>query len=223
MEKNNVNLNNIPLEKLRFADPGRRTGDKKFDTKPMSYAKDVFRRFCKNKSSVVAAIIILLLVLFAIFVPVFCETPYSLALTDTTYLHYRNLLPKSEFLSQYGFWDGAKDKTINENQYNVYRALEVETGADLMVEVYGDMYTEGKTNYYDVRVDSYVANGMQFIDLTYDQFKDLQEWQNETGIQVSSLQLILRQLIKWVDPSSLLPSSLMQTFGMQPQRKASPR
>ena len=184
MEKNNVNLKNIPLEKLRFADPGRRAGDKKFDTKPMSYAKDVFRRFCKNKSSVVAAVIIFLLVLFAIFVPVFCETNYSLALTDTTYLYYRNLLPKSEFLSQYGFWDGAKDKTINENQYNIYRALEVETGADLMVEVYGDMYTEGKTNYYDVRVDSYVANGMQFIDLTYDQFKDVQEWQNETGIQV---------------------------------------
>ena len=44
MEKNNVNLKNIPLEKLRFADPGRRTGDRKFDTKPMSYAKDVFRR-----------------------------------------------------------------------------------------------------------------------------------------------------------------------------------
>ena len=184
MEKNNVNLKNIPLEKLRFADPGRRAGDKKFDTKPMSYAKDVFRRFCKNKSSVVAAVIIFLLVLFAILVPVFCETNYSLSLTDTTYLYYRNLLPKSELLSQYGFWDGAKDKTINENQYNVYRALEVETGADLMVEVYGDMYTEGKTNYYDVRVDSYVANGMQFIDLTYDQFKDVQEWQNETGIQV---------------------------------------
>ena len=184
MEKNNVNLRNIPLEKLRFADPGRRTGDKKFDTKPMSYAKDVFRRFCKNKSSVVAAVIIILLVLFAILVPIFCETPYSLSLTDTAYLKYRNLLPKSEYFSQYGFWDGAEDKTINENQYNIYRALEMETGSVVMVSASDPYLTdEGKT-YYDVRVDSYVANGMEFIDLTYDQFMDIQQWQKETGIQV---------------------------------------
>ncbi len=183
MEKN-INIKNIPLEKLRFADPGRRTGDKKFDTKPMSYAKDVFRRFCKNKSSVVAAIIIFLLVLFAIFVPIFCETTYSLSLTDTTYLQYRNLLPKSELLSQYGFWDGAKDKTVNENQYNIFRALEKETGSEVMVEVYGDPYKEDNRTYYDVRVDSYVANGMQFIDLSLEQFEDIQRWQNETGIQV---------------------------------------
>lgn len=184
MEKNNVNLNNIPLEKLRFADPGRRTGDKKFDTKPMSYAKDVFRRFCKNKSSVVAAIIIVILVLFAIFVPIFCETNYSLSLTDTAYLKYRNLLPKSEFFSEYGFWDGAKDKPVNADQFNIYRALEKETGSTVMTEVYTGPYEENRTTYYDVRVDSYVANGMEFIDLSYQQFMDIQKWQNETGIQV---------------------------------------
>lgn len=184
MEKNNVNLNNIPLEKLRFADPGRRTGDKKFDTKPMSYAKDVFRRFCKNKSSVVAAIIIVILVLFAIFVPIFCETTYSTSLTDTTYLKYRNLLPKSEFFSEYGFWDGGKDKSVNSDQFNIYRALEKETGATVMTEVYTEPYKENNVTYYDVRVDSYVANGMEFIDLSYQQFMDIQKWQNETGIQV---------------------------------------
>ena len=181
MEKNNIK--NIPLEKLRFADPGRRTGDKKFDTKPMSYAKDVFRRFCKNKSSVVAAVIICLLVLFSILVPIFCETNYSLALTDTTYLQYRNLLPKSEFFAQYGFWDGASDKEVNENQYNVYRALEKETGETLMVEDNGTYEDEGKT-YHKVRVDSYIGNGMQFIDLTLQEFQAIQQWQNETGIQV---------------------------------------
>ena len=182
MEKKN--MMNIPLEKLRFADPGRRTGDKKFDTKPMSYAKDVFTRFCKNKSSVVAAVIIFLLVLFSILVPIFCETTYSLSLTDTAYLKYRNLLPKSEFFSQYGFWDGAEDKTINSDQYNIYRALELETGETVMVDVYTGPYKTDKATYYDVRVDSYIANGMEFIDLTYEQFRDLQRWQNETGIQV---------------------------------------
>lgn len=187
MEKN-VNIKNIPLEKLRFADPGRRTGDKKFDTKPMSYAKDVFRRFCKNKSSVVAAIIILLLVLFSIFVPVFCETTYSLSLTDTTYQKYKHLLPKIEAFEGTGFWDGTKEDDINQNRYNMLRAIEVETGYKAIVEVLGDPYkvstASGNQTYYDVRIDSYVANGMDFIDLSREQFEDIQKWQNETGIQV---------------------------------------
>ena len=78
---------NIPAEKFQFVDQGDRIHDNKFDTKPIGYFKDVWLRFCRNKSSVVAAIIILVLVLYAIFVPIFCETTYSRALTDTTYLH----------------------------------------------------------------------------------------------------------------------------------------
>ena len=186
MEK--TNMMNIPLEKLRFADPNRKTGDKKFDTKAMSYAKDVFRRFCKNKSSVVAAIIILLLVLFSIFVPMFCETNYSLSLTDTTYQKYKHLLPKIEAFEGTGFWDGTKESNVNENHYNTLRALEVETGHKAIVEVVGEPYkvssATGMITYYDVVIDSYVANGMDYVDLTREQFEDIQKWQNETGIQV---------------------------------------
>ena len=183
MEKNNM-MKNIPLEKLRFADPGRRTGDKKFDTKPMSYAKDVFRRFCKNKSSVVAAIIIVLLVLFAILVPIFCETNYSQSLTDTTYLKYRNLLPKIEAFEGTGFWDGGKKETVNYNRYNALMALQKETGRDVVTKIYNGPYVENDKYYYDVRVDTYLTNGMEYIDLTREQFEDIQRWQNETGIQV---------------------------------------
>ena len=187
MEKN-INLNNIPLEKLRFADPGRRTGDKKFDTKPMSYAKDVFRRFCKNKSSVVAAIIIVLLVLFSIFVPMFCETTYSQSLTDTTYQKYKHLLPKVEAFEGTGFWDGTKVTDVNQHRYNMLKAIEVETGYKAIVEVIGEPYkvssATGTTTYYDVRIDSYITNGMDFIDLSREQFEDIQRWQNEKGIQV---------------------------------------
>ena len=182
MEKSK--MMNVPLEKLRFADPNRRTGDQKFDTKPMSYAKDVFRRFCKNKSSVVAAIIIVLLVLFAIFVPVFCETTYSLSLTDTTYLKYKHLLPKNELFADAGFWDGCKDTSVNTNRYNMLRAIEAETGYKAIKTVYGDPYREGHETYYDIRLDSYVANGMEYIDLSREQFEDIQRWQNETGVQV---------------------------------------
>lgn len=186
MEKNN--MIKVPLEKLRFADPNRRTGDQKFDTKPMSYAKDVFTRFCKNKSSVVAAIIILLLVVFSIVVPIFCETTYSLSLTDTNYMKYQHLLPKIDAFEGTGFWDGTKKETVNQNRYNMLMAIEAETGEKAIVEVIGEPYKgtghNRNTTYYDVRTDSYITNGMAYVDLSAEQYKDLQEWQNKTGIQV---------------------------------------
>ena len=179
---------NISKDKFRFADPSRRTGDRKFDTKQMSYAKDVFVRFCKNKSSVVAAIIIILLVLFAILVPIFCETNYSLALKDTTYLKYRYLLPKNELFEGTGFWDGTKEETINKHRFNMLNAIEAETGYPAITKIVKDEYkmenTMSTMTYYDVRTDSYITNGMDYIDLTEEQFEDIQRWQNENGVQV---------------------------------------
>lgn len=175
---------NISKDKFRFADPSRRTGDRKFDTKQMSYAKDVFMRFCKNKSSVVAAIIIVLLVLFAIFVPIFGENEYTKSLTDTTYMRYMFLLPENKLFEGTGFWDGTSKETINENRFNMLMAIEKETGEPAITKILKDKYKDGKTFYYDVRVDSYIENGMDFLDLTAEQFEDIQKWQKETGIQV---------------------------------------
>lgn len=180
-----MDYTNISKEKFRFADPDRRTGDKKFDTKPMSYAKDVFRRFCKNKSSVVAAIIILILTLFAVLVPIFCETSYSTALTDTTYLKYTKLLPKCSLFEGTGFWDGTKEETLNTNKYNTYKAIEVETGEQVMSHVEIRKNVEGsKSTSYDARIDTYRSNGMMFLDVNKEEFLAIQEWQNKTGVQV---------------------------------------
>ena len=110
--------------------------DQKFDTKPIGYFKDVWIRFCRNKSSVVAAIIILILVLYAIFVPIFCETTYSRALTDTMYLHYSKLPPKIKWLGI----DGTSKLTINSSVYLNYKAMGEETGLDPIVEIYREDY-----------------------------------------------------------------------------------
>ena len=55
MMKNN-NIPNIPAEKFQFVSSDKKLHDQKFETKQISYFKDAFHRFCKNKSSVVAAI-----------------------------------------------------------------------------------------------------------------------------------------------------------------------
>ena len=54
---------NIPAEKFEFADRRDISHDKKFETKPVGYFQDAFRRFCKNKGSIVGAVVIIILVL----------------------------------------------------------------------------------------------------------------------------------------------------------------
>ena len=181
------NLPKIPASEFEFVGDEGRLHDKKLETKPVGYFKDAMLRFRKNKSSVVAAYIILILVLYAIFVPIFCETTYSRSLTDTTYLMYTKLPPRVEGLGWLGM-DGTSRVTLNESDYNTLRAIAQETGLNPVVEIYREGFTDptasGKTIYYDVEVDSYYSMGMTYMTLTHAEFEDIQAWQDETGIQV---------------------------------------
>ena len=81
--RNNNHMPEIPAEKFKLVGLDAKIHDQKFETKQVSFFQDALHRFCKNKSSVVAAIIILSLVLYAVFIPVFCSTNFSEALPDT--------------------------------------------------------------------------------------------------------------------------------------------
>ncbi len=183
---NKNNIPDIPAEKFAFVGVDGRLHDQKFETKQVSYWRDAFHRFCKNKSSVVAAIIILCLLLYAIFVPVFCETAYSLSLTDTTYLDYGKLLPKNKLCVALGldFWDGCNVQILSENNYNYKRAIGVETGDTIIKEIMETNVAEDGKITYKCRVDGYVENGFKYMTLTQAQYESIQQWQNETGIQV---------------------------------------
>ena len=77
--------------------------EQKFQTKPTTFFKDSLKRFKKNKSSVVAAYILGILVLLAIFVPIFDSNPVTGSLAP----EYKNLEPK--LFDGGGFWDGTKE------------------------------------------------------------------------------------------------------------------
>ena len=179
---NTDNYKNIPAEKFRFTN-NRSSSDEKFKTKQIGYLEDAWHRFRKNKSSIVASIIILVLVIYAIVVPMFCETTYSRSLTDTTYLTYTKLLPKTKHLQWLG-WDGCHKGQLTENNLNYYKAIEEETGFDVVRKVYGQESTEDGRVLYDAKLDSYTSNGFLYMTLSQEQYDDLQAWQNETGIQV---------------------------------------
>lgn len=180
MEENKYPV--IEKEKFAFTNIDTTLNDKKFETKQVSYFRDAFNRFCRNKSSVVAAIIILILVLYAIFVPIFGETTYSKALTDTTYLSYTKLLPKSKTFAFLG-WDGCSKATISNAYYQYYTAMGEETGNPVVYLIEEQKKLGGSSNYV-VKIDSYQQNGFAYMNLTYEQYVDIQKWQSENGIQV---------------------------------------
>ena len=76
--------------------------DQKFQTKPTTFFKDSLKRFAKNKSSVVAAGILGLLLILAIFVPIFDTNDIT-----SPHKEYQYLEPKL-FEAGTGFWDGTK-------------------------------------------------------------------------------------------------------------------
>lgn len=179
-----LQFEDIPQSEFEFVPEEGRMHDKKLETKPVGYFRDAMIRFSRNKGSVVAACIILVLVLYAIFVPIFCETSYSRALTDTNYLNYTKLPPKISWLGV----DGTSKVTVNSATYLSYCAIAQETGLDPVAEVYRADYIDetasSKTTFYDIRLDNYYKMGMMYLTLTPDQFESIQAWQDQTGIQV---------------------------------------
>lgn len=171
---------NIPKEKFQRANHGEKISDKKFETKPIGYFKDAFRRFRKNKSSVVAAIIILVLFLFAMIVPLFSN--YSVTHRDG---YYKLALPKCEPLAFLG-WDGCTVQNEPQAGYDYYNSIGQEYGESAVKEIRGSYLDEktGKT-FYTLYVDSYEKVGFVYADLTAAEYEALKAYQNETGKQVA--------------------------------------
>lgn len=182
--KKNYQIPDIPAEKFKFIGVDAKIHDQKLETKQVSFFRDAFNRFCKNRSSVVAAIIILCLVLYAILVPIFCETTYSQSLTDTTYLNYTKLAPKNALFAKIGIWDGTKEMTLGEANMQYVRAIGEETGHEIITKIKDQTVDEKGKVAYICDVDTYIYNGFTTMTLTEAEYQKLQQWQNETGIQV---------------------------------------
>ncbi len=169
---------NIPAEKFQFATRNDLHHDSKFDTKPVSYFQGAFKRFCKNKGAVVAAIVISILVLFAIIAP-FC-TPYSPAYQDQVYASAR---PRNEWFLETDFWDGCRVKEVGHSAFMQDMALALETGRDVIKNGEYEVSEDGKV--YTYRFDTYYGVGFgKYKYISEEEYLDIQRYQNETGRQV---------------------------------------
>ena len=172
-------INNIPAEKFQFAKKNDLYHDSKFETKPVSYFQGAFRRFCKNKGAVVGGIVIAVLVLFAILAPFF--TPFRPAYYDMVYAY---VTPKNPLFadSNIDFWDGCRQKDSSYIGYLKDYALAVETGREVIKNGEYEILDDGS---YSYRYDTYYGVGFgKYKIISVEEYKAIQEYQNETGRQV---------------------------------------
>ncbi|MBO2516267.1 MAG: hypothetical protein CW338_03190, partial [Clostridiales bacterium] len=174
----------IPAEKFAFAQRDEKIHDKKIATKPVGYFKDAWRRFRKNKSAVVAFVLIMILVMFSIFVPVFSS--YSVKFRDD---YYQKTLPKSHIFGWLG-WDGTRTLNANQDKYDILCSLNEEIvpkdgeSRRVITSEKAPVYDANGLPYYDVTYDTYFRVGTVYKNMTETEYLALQAYQNETGIQV---------------------------------------
>lgn len=199
---------NIPKEKFAFVQTGERLTDKKFVDKPVGYFRDALRRFCRNRASIVAAVIIVAIFLFAFLTPLL-TTGQDATLMD---VNYKQKGPRNKFLSQYGIATGTISTT--DNPKNVIRnyaigigtAIEIgatdwegntisiadSRGMDLQPVVSAsdpvtkndDEWGLEKTTTYQVTYDDYLTVGFMYMDIEQSEFARIREWEEQNGIHV---------------------------------------
>lgn len=184
---------NISPEKFKLVRQDAKISDVKFDTKPIGYFKDAFIRFKKNKSSVVAAIIIICLLLFAIFAPIISK--YE---TTTVDGYYNKALPKAEAFSALG-WDGARvEKDRAKKAYDRLMGIGLEKNSNADNRDYTavkkvisskevttiEKNKEVTDTYYDLDVDSYNSVGFIYKNLSLFEYITIQAYQEASNKQL---------------------------------------
>ncbi len=193
-----LKLQPIPKEKFEFVNKGERLSDRKFDDKPISYFKDAWIRFRKNKASIIAAVIIVLIIFFAIFAPILKTGQYDAQFLDP---YYAKMGPRDLFLSEtFGIANGTVERKINSRQYLLTLAMGV--GAD---GYDGETVTVGEASdkYMPVRnfislsenevtkkttvsadIDTYLEIGFMYRQIEQSEYEVIRAWEKETGLHV---------------------------------------
>lgn len=189
-------MKNIPKEKFQFAGPEAGTEEAAFDHKAVGYFRDAWNRFRKNRFSVVAALIIIAIVLYALLVPAFSRL-------DATFLdtYYAKKGPRNLTLAKLGIADGTVKRDLSEK--GLIRAVAIGMGAEGGVALeaglesdYQPVRREGKetvtldaakrqrTTYAGSKVDVYLEVGFLYRSIRREEYDQILAWQQQTGLQV---------------------------------------
>ena len=137
----NKELFDVELQPSDFelVQSSQRISDTKIESKPTTFFKDSIKRFSKNKSSIVGAVILGILVLLSIFVPIF-----STANISNVNPKESHLAPKL-FETGTGFWDG----TIKYERIVYDSVNETPAGFDKTAIVEGTLKIDSEPSFID--------------------------------------------------------------------------
>ncbi len=196
-------IKSVPKEKLVLADRDDRQFDAKFETKSITYLQDAMMRFRRNKSSLIAAYLILGLVLFAIFAPFVSK--YDITYSDAVYGKVR---PKIEAFERSGFWDGTDEMKLNNKYYTYIVGIgvgaedydgKVASWEEGMKSKYNPLVSEGETfidetlprstkidskTYRYAMVDTYYFVGFKYMNISKEELKNIQKYEKENGLKI---------------------------------------
>lgn len=179
----------IPNEEFEFVHKEESLHDTKFETRPVGWLEDSIKRFAKNKASVVAAIIIFIIALFAIIVPsVSPKNHVSEADFPTGYQdkEFAYVLPRIKAFKGSGFWDGTQEKDIPEVEYKFIQHNDSNYPSyteviDVIVNKIGS--TEIRT--YKIRQDTY-AVGVKTLNISKTDYEKLVAYEVSQGIDYNA-------------------------------------
>ena len=178
MSTNNEMINErIPAEKFEFVQLNDKIHDKKLETKPIGFLQDAMLRFSQNRGSVVCAIILLILVLYAIFGPIISN--YAIDEKDG---YYQYALPKMSDKFDLGFWNGCTTKEYNQATYDYLTAIPGAIRKELGTRT--AIVANREQTLYKVSVDSYARRGFIEVLLSSKQVEEAMAYEKETGIKM---------------------------------------
>lgn len=218
-------MENVKNNDFEFAQKDAKLTDLKFDTKPIGYFKDAWLRFKKSKASVVGAIIILLIVIYAIITPL--VSPNS---TTENFGVYSKMQPYNSTLAQIGLVDGTYSKKCNNKAYSNLLLMgvgaedvdgnhqDIKGGSESFynpLKKTGDVYLSDGVEYRQCRVQSYLEIGFRFLQVTKDEYQKILDYETSSGLkviypmidtsQIESLVLVDNRANYWYKTSNLTP------------------
>ena len=158
-------MEHIPADAFRLVPAAESPAD--LPTTGGNFSGSGLRRFCKNPSAVAAAVVLSLLLVFALLGPML--SPYDPSFRDG---QYKNMLPKWSPLAFLG-WDGCSTEYGSQGLYDRYSAI----GAVKQVSTTGP-------GYYRMKVDSYAKVGYTYLDISPAEYEALRAYEQETGLQI---------------------------------------
>lgn len=190
----------IAPEKFEFVNIHERLTDTKFDDKPIGYFKDAWIRFRKNKASVAAACIILLIFIFS-FTAQFL-TPHASTFMD---IRYAKKGPRLVAFKDQGFLDGGKNGNYNEP--GIIKAIGIGVAAEDYDGNGGISLAEGMQSdyqpiinisgtftqldatkkeklYFSARTDVYLNVGFIYMSIEQSELKNIQAFEEESGLHI---------------------------------------